>query len=140
GPDGSGVGWVFEYALVSEKRSLQELRSLQDWYLKQGLSSVDGVSEVASVGGTVKQYQIQADPARLDSLGLTLSDLEEAVMNGHGDAGGETLDMGEAEFMVRIQGSLHGLEDLRAIPVRYDSASGKPQRLGDVATVSVGPE
>lgn len=140
GPDGSGVGWVFEYALVSKTRSLQELRSLQDWYLKQGLSSVEGVSEVASVGGIVKQYQVQADPRRLDSLGVSLSDLEEAIMHANGDAGGETLNMGEAEFMVRVQGSLHGLDDLKAIPVRYDSASRKPLLLGEVADISVGPE
>ncbi|HEX2613234.1 MAG TPA: CusA/CzcA family heavy metal efflux RND transporter [Fibrobacteria bacterium] len=140
GPDGSGVGWVFEYALVSDKRPLQELRSLQDWYLKQGLASVDGVSEVASVGGAVKQYQIQADPRRLDSLGVSLSDLEEAVSRASGDAGGEALNMGEAEFMVRVQGTLHGLEDLKAVPVRYDSATRKALLLGEVATVSPGPE
>lgn len=140
GPDGTGVGWVFEYALVSDRHSLQELRSLQDWYLKYALSSVDGVSEVASVGGEVKQYQIQVDPEKLQRLGIPLSEVEMAVKNSNSDVGGETLEMGEAEFMVRGQGNLRGLEDIRAIPVQHNHTEGVSVSLGEIATVSEGPE
>ena len=139
GPDGTGVGWVYEYALVSENKSLQELRSLQDWYLKYALSSVDGVSEVASVGGYVKQYQVQLDPLRLQSLGITLADVEMAVKNANADVGGETLEMGESELMVRGQGYLHGLDDLKAVPVKYDAGAGTSVTLGDLAVIVEGP-
>jgi len=140
GPDGTGVGWVFEYALTSDKHSLQELRSLQDWYLKYALSSVEGVSEVASVGGYVKQYQVQIDPLRLQSLGITLSEVEMAVKNANADVGGETLEMGESEFMVRGQGYLHGIEDLKAVPVKYDPTAGTSVTLGELAVIVEGPE
>jgi Cu(I)/Ag(I) efflux system membrane protein CusA/SilA len=140
GPDGTGVGWVFEYALVSDRHSLHELRSLQDWYLKYGLSAVEGVSEVASVGGYVKQYQVQLDPVRLQSFGLMLSDIERAVQNANADVGGETIELGEAEFMVRGKGYLGGLDDLKAVPVKYDRASGTSVLLGDVAVIVEGPE
>ena len=140
GPDGSGVGWVFEYALVSEKLSLQELRSLQDWYLKYGLASVEGVAEVASVGGYVKQYQVQVDPSRLRSFGVSLSDIEMAIRRANADAGGEVLEMGEAEYMVRGQGLLRGLDDLRKVPVKYDPASGIAVTLGELSDLTVGPE
>ncbi len=140
GPDGSGVGWVYEYALTSDKRSLQELRSLQDWYLKYGLASVEGVAEVASVGGYVKQYQVQVDPARLRSFGVSLPDVEMAIRNSNSDVGGEVLEMGESEFMVRGQGLLHGTEDLLKVPVKYDAATGVPVTLRDLAEVTVGPE
>jgi Cu(I)/Ag(I) efflux system membrane protein CusA/SilA len=140
GPDGSGVGWVFEYALVSEKLSLQELRSLQDWYLKYGLASVEGVAEVASVGGYVKQYQVQVDPSRLRSFGVSLSDIEMAIRRANADAGGEVLEMGEAEYMVRGQGLLRGLDDLRKVPVKYDPASGIAVTLGELSDLTEGPE
>jgi Cu(I)/Ag(I) efflux system membrane protein CusA/SilA len=140
GPDGTGVGWVFEYALVSDRHSLQELRSLQDWYLKYALASVDGVSEVASVGGSVKQYQIQVDPARLQALGISLEEVEMAVKNSNSDASGETLEMGEAEFMVQGKGYLHGLEDIRAIPIHSDRADTQTVTVGEVATVAIGPD
>ena len=140
GPDGTGVGWVFEYALTSDRHSLQELRSLQDWYLKYALSTVEGVSEVASVGGYVKQYQVQLDPARLRALGVTLGDVEMAVKRSNADVGGETVEMGEAEFMVRGRGYLTGLEDLRAVPVKYDAAAGRSVTLEEVATIVEGPE
>jgi Cu(I)/Ag(I) efflux system membrane protein CusA/SilA len=140
GPDGTGVGWIFEYALVSDKHSLQELRSVQDWYLKYSLSSVDGVSEVASIGGYVKQYQIQLDPLRLQSYGVTPDEIGDAVRNANADVGGETLEMGEAEFMVRAQGYLRGLEDIRAIPVKHDPETGLSVTLGDLASVVEGPE
>lgn len=140
GPDGTGVGWVFEYALVSDRHSLQELRSLQDWYLKYALASVDGVSEVASVGGNVKQYQIQVDPAKLHTLGISLEEVEMAVKNSNSDASGETIEMGEAEFMVQGKGYLHGLEDIRAIPIHSERADTRTVTVGEVATVEIGPE
>jgi Cu(I)/Ag(I) efflux system membrane protein CusA/SilA len=140
GPDGTSVGWVFEYALTSDRHSLQELRSLQDWYLKTALSSVEGVSEVASVGGYVKQYQIQVDPVRLRGLGISLSEIRQSVEDANADAGGEVFEMGEAEFMVRAQGTLRGIEDLRAVPVKYDASAGSSTTLGEVAIIVEGPE
>lgn len=140
GPDGSGVGWVFEYALVSHERSLQELRSLQDWYLKYGLTGVEGVAEVASLGGFVKQYQVNVDPARLEALDIPLADVEAAIRQGNMDAGGEVVEMGEAEFMVRGLGYLRGVEDIRNLPLRLNPGTGAPVFVGDVADVTVGPE
>jgi Cu(I)/Ag(I) efflux system membrane protein CusA/SilA len=98
GPDATGVGWVFEYTLTSEKRSLQELRSYQDWYLKFGLSSVHGVAEVASIGGFVKQYQVTVDPAKLLAYNIPLNMVEMAIKNSNNDVGGEVVEMGEKEF------------------------------------------
>jgi Cu(I)/Ag(I) efflux system membrane protein CusA/SilA len=140
GPDGSGVGWVFEYALVSHERSLQELRSLQDWYLKYELTGVEGVAEVASLGGFVKQYQVNVDPARLEALDIPLSQVEMAIRQGNMDAGGEVVEMGEAEFMVRGLGYLRGVEDIRDLPLRLNPGTGAPVFVGDVADVTVGPE
>jgi Cu(I)/Ag(I) efflux system membrane protein CusA/SilA len=140
GPDASGVGWVYEYALVSDKRSLQELRSIQDWYLKYQLASVAGVSEVASVGGYVKQYQVNVDPVKLQGYGIPLGTVESAVRRGNSDAGGEVIEMGEAEFMIRGLGYLKGLEDIRNLPVTMNAATGTPVRIKDIADVAVGPE
>src|SRR4051812_40086085 len=92
GPDATGVGWVYEYALVSDKRSLQELRSIQDWYLKYQLASIEGVSEVASVGGFVKQYQVNVDPVRLQAFGIPIGMVEMAIKKGNSDAGGEVIE------------------------------------------------
>ena len=138
GPDGTGVGWVYEYALVSDTRSLQELRTLQDWHLKYALAGVDGVAEVASLGGYVKQYQVNVDPARLQALGIPLTEVEAAIRGGNMEAGGEVVEMGEMEFMVRGLGYLKGVEDIRAIPVRV--GRGAPVHVGDLADVAVGPE
>jgi copper/silver efflux system protein len=139
GPDGTGVGWVYEYALVSESRSLQELRTLQDWYLKFELAGVDGVSEVAAVGGYVKGYQVNVDPARLQAYGIPLSEVETALRRGNSDVGGQVVEMGEAEFMVRGLGYLKGLEDINDIPLRA-GASGATVTMRDVANVAIGPE
>jgi len=117
GPDATGVGWVYEYALVSTQRSLQELRSLQDWYLKYELSSVEGVAEVASIGGYVKQYQVTVDPAKLKAYNLPLSAVEMAIKAGNHDVGGEVIEMGEAEFMIRGLGYVKSVEELGNIPV-----------------------
>jgi Cu(I)/Ag(I) efflux system membrane protein CusA/SilA len=140
GPDASGVGWVFEYALESDKRSLQELRSLQDWYLKYQLASIEGVAEVASIGGFVKQYQVSVDPARLSAYGIPLARVEDAIRRGNADAGGELIEMGEAEFMIRGLGYLRGIEDIRELPVSDGSNGAAPVRIRDVAEVQVGPE
>ncbi|OGJ87306.1 MAG: cation transporter [Candidatus Raymondbacteria bacterium RifOxyA12_full_50_37] len=140
GPDATGVGWVFEYALTSKKRSLAELRSLQDWYLKYELASVPGVSEVASVGGYVKQYQVTLDPARLQAYGISSTMVEMAIKNSNSDAGGETVEMGEMEFMVRGKGYLTSLDDIKNIPVMLGKGSMPPVYLSDVATIAIGPE
>lgn len=140
GPDASGVGWVFQYTLTSPTRSLAELRSLQDWFLKYELASVDGVAEVASVGGFVKQYQVTVDPLRLASYKITLPMVEMAIMKSNQDAGGETLELGETEFMIRGLGYLKSEDDIRAIPVMTDEMSGTPVFLKDIADVTTGPE
>lgn len=140
GPDGTGVGWVFEYALTSDRHTLQELRALQDWHIKYPLTAVDGVSEVASLGGYVKQYQVQVDPARLRSLGIDVMEVEAALQRANADGGGETIEMGEAEYMIRAQGYLRGLDDIRAVPVKYHAVSGLSVTVGDVAVVVEGPE
>lgn len=143
GPDATGVGWVYQYALVSARRSLQELRSLQDWYLKYELASVPGVAEAASIGGFVKQYQVTVDPARLQALGLVLEDVESAIQAGNQDAGGEVVELGEREYMIRGLGYLKSLDDLGHIPVAWSrNAQGNqlPVYLKDVATIQLGPE
>jgi copper/silver efflux system protein len=140
GPDASGVGWVYEYALVSDKRSLQELRSMQDWYLKYQLASIEGVSEVASVGGFVKQYQVNVDPAKLQGYSIPLSMVEMAIKKGNSDAGGEVIEMGEAEFMIRGLGYLKNLEDIKNLPVTVNATTGTPILLKDIADINIGPE
>ncbi len=139
GPDATGVGWVFEYTLSSEQRSLQELRSIQDWYLKYELSAVEGVAEVASIGGFVKQYQITVDPVRLLAFNIPLTMVEMAVMSSNNDVGGEVIEMGETEFMVRGLGYIKTIEDIRNIPIMVDKVRGTPVYLQDIADVSIGP-
>jgi Cu(I)/Ag(I) efflux system membrane protein CusA/SilA len=139
GPDATGVGWVFEYTLSSDQRSLQELRSFQDWYLKYELTSVEGVAEVASIGGFVKEYQVTVDPVRLLAYHLPLSMVEMAIMNSNNDVGGEVIEMGEMEFMVRGLGYIKSLDDIRNIPVMTDPASGTPVYVRDIADVTIGP-
>jgi Cu(I)/Ag(I) efflux system membrane protein CusA/SilA len=140
GPDASGVGWVYEYALTSDKHSLQELRSYQDWYLKYALSTVPGVSEIASIGGYVKQYQITVDPSKLQAYNIPISDIDMAIKNGNTDAGGEVIEMGEMEFMIRGLGYIKSIEDIKNIPVKMDMGSGVPVRIGDIANVTLGPQ
>ena len=113
GPDATGVGWVFEYALVSDKHNLQELRSIQDWYLRYELTSVDGVAEVASLGGYVKQYQVAVDPNRLVAYNMTLPMVEMAIKNSNLDVGGGAIEMAETEFVVRSRGYIQSVEDLQ---------------------------
>ncbi|MGD9967312.1 MAG: efflux RND transporter permease subunit [Hyphomonadaceae bacterium] len=141
GPDATGVGWVFQYALVdrSGRHDLSELRAIQDWLLRFELKSVPGVAEVASIGGMVRQYQIVLDPERLASYGVSQAQIAEAVRAANGETGGAVIEMAEAEHMVRASGYLRTLEDFDAIPLGL-SASGVPVRLSDVAWVQVGPE
>jgi Cu(I)/Ag(I) efflux system membrane protein CusA/SilA len=141
GPDATGVGWVYEYALVDRtgRHDLSQLRSLQDWFLRYELKTVPGVAEVASIGGMVKQYQVQLDPVKLAAYGITQAQAVDAVQKANQEAGGSVLEMAEAEYIVRASGYLKTLDDFRAIPLRTASA-GVPVTLGDVATIQTGPE
>jgi Cu(I)/Ag(I) efflux system membrane protein CusA/SilA len=139
GPDATGVGWVFEYTLTSDKRSLQELRSIQDWYLKYELTAVEGVAEVASVGGYVKQYQVTVDPTKLLAYNIPLNMVEMAIKNSNNDVGGEVIEMGEMEFMVRGLGYIKSIDDVKNIPVMVDKRSGTPVYVKDIADVTLGP-
>ncbi len=141
GPDATGVGWIYEYALVDRtgQRDLAELRSLQDWYLRYPLQTVPGVAEVASIGGYVKQYQVEVDPNALAAYDIPLSAVRQAIMRSNRDVGGRVVEMAETEYMVRGLGYLRNLEDLRQIAVGVD-ARGTPVRIADVAHVGLGPE
>lgn len=139
GPDATGVGWVFEYTLSSDKRSLQELRSIQDWYLKYELSAVDGVAEVASIGGFVKQYQVTVDPAKLLAYNIPLNMVDMAIKKSNNDVGGEVIEMGEMEFMVRGLGYIKSIEDVENIPIMVDKTTNTPVYIKDVADVTLGP-
>jgi Cu(I)/Ag(I) efflux system membrane protein CusA/SilA len=112
GPDATGVGWIYEYALTSKEHSLQELRSIQDWYLRYELVSVEGVSEVASIGGHVKQYQVTVDPVKLRGYDIPLPDVRRALQRSNSDVGGRLIEMAETEFMVRGLGYFESLEDV----------------------------
>ena len=139
GPDATGVGWAFMYVLNSEERSLDELRSIQDWYLKYGLSSVEGVSEVASVGGFVRQYQVEVDPVRLRAYGVSLRRVKDAIQRSNMDVGGRLVEMSEREFMVRGRGYIREIRDLENV-VLGAGPGGVPILLKDVAHVGMGPE
>ena len=141
GPDATGVGWVYQYALVdrSGRNDLSQLRALQDWFLKYELKSVPNVSEVASVGGMVRQYQVVLDPAKLRAYNIPHMTAVSAIQKANQETGGSVLELGEAEYMVRASGYLQGLEDFRRIPLAT-SPAGVSVRLGDVARVQVGPE
>ena len=139
GPDASGVGWAFMYALSSDRHDLSELRSIQDWFLKYELASVPGVSEVASIGGFVRQYQVTVDPTKLRAYDIPISRLRQAIQASNADVGGRVLEVAEKEFMIRGLGYLSSLEDLRKVALGVDAA-GTPILLEDVARVGVGPE
>jgi len=141
GPDATGVGWVYEYALVDKtgKHDLAQLRSLQDWYLRYPLQTVQGVSEVASVGGYVKQYQVEVDPNALLRYNIPLNKIKMAIKMSNKDVGGRLVEMAETEYMVRGLGYIRSIEDIKIIPVAVDS-NGTPIRLQDVAHVQIGPE
>ncbi|MBP8231254.1 MAG: efflux RND transporter permease subunit [Rhizorhabdus sp.] len=141
GPDATGVGWVYEYALVdrSGRHDLSQLRGLQDWFLRYELKSIPGVAEVASVGGMARQYQVVVDPVKLAGYGVTFGQVVEALKRGNQSTGGSVIELAEAEYMVRSGGYLKSLDDFRALPLKTD-AGGVAVRLGDVAIVQVGPE
>ena len=139
GPDATGVGWVYQYALQSDRHDLQQLRSIQDWYLRYQLTAVDGVAEVASVGGFVKQYQVAVNPNRMLAYNITLPQIKRAIQNSNVDVGGRLLEMGETEFMIRGRGYLRNLEDIEQVVVGNDS-DGAPVLVRDLATVALGPE
>jgi len=141
GPDATGVGWVYEYALVDKtgKHDLAQLRSIQDWYLRYPLQTVDGVSEVASVGGYVKQYQVEVKPDALLAYNIPLSKVKQAIQRSNNDVGGRLLEMGETEYMVRAAGYIKSLHDLAVIPVGVD-ANGTPIYLKQLANIHLGPE
>ncbi|HEX9162354.1 MAG TPA: CusA/CzcA family heavy metal efflux RND transporter, partial [Thermoanaerobaculia bacterium] len=141
GPDATGVGWVFQYALVDRtgKHSLADLRSLQDWTIRYQLQSVPGVAEVASLGGFVRQYQITVDPNRLAAYGIPLMQVTEAVRASNNEVGGRLIEWSGAEYMVRAHGYVKSIGDLQDIVIRND-ARGTPVRLRDIANVQLGPE
>ena len=141
GPDATGVGWIYEYALVdkSGKLDLAQLRALQDWFLKYELKAVPNVSEVASIGGMVRQYQIVLDPDKLRAYNIPHGKVIEAVQKANQESGGSVLELGEAEYMVRTSGYLKTLDDFRKIPLATTDA-GVSVQLGAVAHIQVGPE
>ncbi|WP_279480194.1 CusA/CzcA family heavy metal efflux RND transporter [Aureimonas sp. SK2] len=138
GPDATGVGWVYQYAVVAKDRTLAELRSLQDWVVRFAASDADGVAEVASVGGFVKQYSVVVDPNRMRSQGVTLDMLKDAIGASNMDVGGRTIELSEFEYMVRGRGYLRGTEDIESIVLM--SPGGVPLRLSDVARVETTPD
>ncbi|QYG02732.1 efflux RND transporter permease subunit [Massilia sp. NP310] len=141
GPDATGVGWVYEYALIdrSGRMDLSQLRAFQDWFLKYELKTVPNVSEVASLGGMVRQYQIVLDPAKMRAYNIAHNMVIDAVQKANQEAGGSVLELGEAEYMVRASGYLQSLDDFRKIPLTTSEA-GIPVRLGDIARIQLGPE
>lgn len=141
GPDATGVGWIYQYALVdrSGTHDLAQLRSLQDWFLKYELITLPNVAEVATIGGMVKQYQVVLDPLKMASLAVTQAEVIEAIGKANQETGGAVLELAETEYMVRASGYLQTLEDFRQIPLQL-SARGVPVTLGDVAHIQLGPE
>ncbi|MFA7534478.1 MAG: efflux RND transporter permease subunit [Desulfuromonadales bacterium] len=140
GPDATGVGWVYEYALVSDGRTdLQQLRSLQDWFLRYELTAVEGVAEVASIGGYVKQYQVSVDPVRLLAYHFTIPQIKAAIQRSNNDVGGRLIEMAETEYMIRGKGYIQSKEDIEKVVVGTDS-KGTPVLVRDLAEVKIGPE
>ena len=140
GPDATGVGWIYEYVLDGgDKYDLQQLRSIQDWYLRYELASVPGVSEVASVGGFVKQYQVEVDPLKLQAYNIPIQKIRRAIQRSNNDVGGRLIEMGETEFMVRGLGYIKSVDDLKKVPVGL-GPNNAPILLKDIANVHIGPE
>src|SRR3954467_5714674 len=139
GPDATGVGWAFMYSINSTNRDLAELRSMQDWYLRYQLASVEGVSEVASVGGFVKQYQVTVDPTKLRAYNLSIADVAMAVKKSNGEVGGRSIELSEKEFILQVRGYVQKLDDLRKVTVGVGD-KGVPILLGHVANIEFGPD
>lgn len=140
GPDATGLGWVYQYVLESDERDLQELRSIQDWFLRYELSSIQGVSEVASIGGFVKQYQVNVDPVKLASYDINLNMVKKRIKESNSDVGGRLIELSEMEFMVRGLGYIKSKDDLTNIVIKYDKNTSTPVYLSDIANVTIGPE
>jgi Cu(I)/Ag(I) efflux system membrane protein CusA/SilA len=140
GPDATGVGWVYEYALVDDtgQNNLAQLRSLQDWTLKYALGSVKGVAEVASIGGFVKEYQVNVDPNKLIDHGVSMNDVVDAVRKSNSDVGGKSVEISTTQYFIRGRGYIHSLDDLRHIPLK--ASDGTPLTVDQVATVELGPD
>ncbi|MCU0839383.1 MAG: efflux RND transporter permease subunit, partial [Rhodospirillales bacterium] len=138
GPDATGVGWVYQYAVVSARRTLAELRTLQDWYVRFGLAKAQGVAEIASVGGFVKTYAVTVDPLRLKAYDISLPEVIRAIQQSNMDVGGRVIEMTETEYLVRGQGYLRGLADLEAVVLKADGLT--PVLLRDVARIALGPD
>ncbi|WP_445400422.1 efflux RND transporter permease subunit [Zobellella sp. An-6] len=138
GPDATGVGWVYQYALQSDRHDLAEQRTLQDWFIRYQLTQAQGVAEVATVGGFVRQYQVVVDPVRLRAYGLSFMEVAEAIRQSNLDVGGRAVEMSETEYMVRGRGYLTGVADLRQIVLK--ASQGVPVLLGDVARIELGPD
>jgi Cu(I)/Ag(I) efflux system membrane protein CusA/SilA len=138
GPDASGVGWVYQYAVQGKNRTLAELRTLQDWYLRYQITQTPGVAEVASIGGFVQQYQVVVDPAKLRGYGVPLAEVTRAIRASNRDVGGRVVEMAETEYMVRGRGYLRGKADIEQLVVKSDR--GTPVRIADIARVELGPD
>ena len=140
GPDATGVGWIYQYALVDKSggHDLSQLRSLQDWFLKYELKTLPNVAEVATVGGMVKQYQVVLDPIKMVALGISQQQVTEAINRANAETGGAVLELGEAELMVRSSAYLKSIADFKTIGLKL--AAGVPVMLGDIATIQLGPE
>ena len=139
GPDATGVGWAFMYSINSTNRDLADLRSIQDWYLKYQLTAVPGVSEVASIGGFVKQYQVTVDPTKLRAYNLSLNEVSQAIQRSNGEVGGRSLELSEREFILRVKGYIEKLDDLKKVAVGIGER-GVPILLRDVANIQFGPD
>ena len=138
GPDATGVGWVYQYAVVAAQRTLAELRTIQDWFVRYQLTKAQGVAEVASVGGFVKQYQVIVDPRKLQSYGIPLNRLADVIRASNRDVGGRVIEMAETEYVVRGRGYLRGVADIENLVVKADK--GIPVLIRDVARVELGPD
>jgi Cu(I)/Ag(I) efflux system membrane protein CusA/SilA len=138
GPDATGVGWVYEYALQGKQKSLDELRAIQDWYVRYQLTKAPGVAEVASVGGFVRQYSVTVDPGKLRQYGVKLSRVSDVIAQGNRDVGGRVIEMTETEYMVRGRGYLRGIDDIENLVVK--SEAGTPVLIGDIARVELVPD
>ncbi|MFA5826243.1 MAG: efflux RND transporter permease subunit, partial [Gallionellaceae bacterium] len=138
GPDATGVGWVYQYALLSDKHNLAELRTMQDWYLRYQLTKAHGVAEVASIGGFVQQYQVTVDPFKLRAYGIPLNKVSQVIRDSNRDVGGRVVEMAETEYMVRGKGYLRGKSDIENLVVKAES--GTPVLLRDIARVELGPD
>jgi Cu(I)/Ag(I) efflux system membrane protein CusA/SilA len=138
GPDATGVGWVYQYAVLSEKHNLAQLRTMQDWYLRYQLTKAHGVAEVASIGGFVQQYQVTVDPLKLRAYGIPLSRVTQVITDSNRDVGGRVVEMSETEYMVRGRGYLRGIADIESLLIKADK--GTPVLLRDIAHVDLGPD